>query len=308
MTLLKQIKELAAVMVLFNVFIFPTFAESGLRIVSLHPLWTEMAESIGGERVSAYTVLPEGEDPHFFEPFPKDLKKIGQCDLLLASGKGLEPYAQKLRSQLKPTARFLELGAAIPDPSTHSVSCGHDHDHEHAHPVDPHWWLDPNNMMRAARALTKALVGLDPERQVIYESRLRSYRMNMEIIDKITKTRIQTVPTDSRILAVAHPAYAYFCEAYDFQQIPIEGLTEEAVPSALELQRIIQQIKDAAVPAIFPELQSNPKLLKVVADSCGITMQKPLYVDSLPPHDPSYSGLMNHNATLIAEALGESTP
>ena len=287
---------------------FPSFAEMPIKIVTLHPLWAEMANELGGDRVTAYSILPNGQDPHYFEPFPKDLKNVAQCDLLLASGKGLETYVGKLREQLGAQASYLELGASIPD-SVGGEACTHSgsHDHHH-HAIDPHWWLNPNHMMRAARQLSKMFVEIDPVNEAYYSQRLLAYRKSLRALDQEMQNTLKNIPEAQRLLALAHPAFAYFCEAYGFKQISVAGLSQEALPSASDLKDIIHLLVEEKVRALFPEVDSNPKLLAAVSEASGVIVASPLYVDSLPPDHPNYAGLMRQNAKLLAETLGEAKP
>ena len=90
------------------------FAEAGvMEVVALHPLMADLARQVGGERVQVLDLVGEGGNPHRFEPRPADLKQMQASALVLASGKNLEPYLDRLRSRLSGVT-IVEVGRTIP--------------------------------------------------------------------------------------------------------------------------------------------------------------------------------------------------
>ena len=71
-----------------------------LQVSALHPLMADLARQVGGERVQVYDLVGEGGNPHRFEPRPADMKRMQSSAVVLASGKNLEPYLDRLKSSL----------------------------------------------------------------------------------------------------------------------------------------------------------------------------------------------------------------
>ncbi|MDB6005709.1 MAG: periplasmic solute binding protein, partial [Prosthecobacter sp.] len=146
----------------------PTFAAT--KVASLHPILADLAQQVGGANVEVVEILKPGADIHHFEPAPKDLAEMRGAKLLLASGKGLESFLDKLRDSLGAGVKLVEVGAKIPSipfEEHHHEEHGEkehaekdkDHDeHDHHHgSEDPHWWHSAENMKRAARIVADEL-------------------------------------------------------------------------------------------------------------------------------------------------------
>ena len=71
-----------------------------LKVSALHPLMADLARQVGGEGVKVFDLVGEGGNPHRFEPRPSDLKTMRESALVLAGGKHLEPYLDRLKSAL----------------------------------------------------------------------------------------------------------------------------------------------------------------------------------------------------------------
>ena len=88
-------------------------AAAPLRISALHPLMADLARQVGGDRVQVFDLVGEGGNPHRFEPRPADLRQMQSSALVLAGGKNLEPYLDRLKSTLSGVT-ILEVGRTIP--------------------------------------------------------------------------------------------------------------------------------------------------------------------------------------------------
>ncbi len=84
-----------------------------VQIASLHPLMGDLAKQVGGERVTVIDIGKVGMNVHTFEPTAKDLQAMSTCDLVVASGKGIETYISSLADSLG-SIPILEVGDSVP--------------------------------------------------------------------------------------------------------------------------------------------------------------------------------------------------
>lgn len=103
-----------------------------LKIASLHPLLSEMARNIGGDAVEVVDLFPENGDLHSFAPGSKQLAAAADADMLLACGKGIEPYLAELAQSMRPETVIVGLGRDIPNVYL-----------PNSRRTDPHWWNTP---------------------------------------------------------------------------------------------------------------------------------------------------------------------
>ena len=105
-------------------------ALAAMKVASLHPIVADLARQVGGANVEVVEILKPGGDIHHFEPATKDIAAMRGSKLILASGKGLETYLDKLRDSLGTGVQLVEIGEKVP---SIPYACDHDHGEEHDH-------------------------------------------------------------------------------------------------------------------------------------------------------------------------------
>jgi len=279
----------------FGVLGFAHAAE--LKVASLHPLVGDLLRQVGGEKVEIVDLIGEKGDPHSFEPAPKDLVAAEGASLYFASGMGMEGYLPKLREIVAGKARIVEVGATLPALHGECDHEGHDHDHE----VDPHWWHSVDLFRRAAGVVADELSAASPENKAYFQANAQAYRTKLDGLEKWVKREVIRIPRDRRKLATAHAAFQYFCEAYGFEAYPVQGLNRERMPDAVKLAELIATLKKERVAAVFPEKESNPKMLESLTRDSGIKLGGELVADGRGM--ASYEEMVRANVTAIVAAL-----
>lgn len=274
------------------------------KVAVLHPLLADIAREVGKESVQVVDLIGPNGDPHHFEPTAVDLKRAEGANLYLVSGMGLEGYLPKLRGILGPEVTVVEVGATLPSMAGACDSCdhGHDHDHDHGHSVDPHWWHSIDLFRRATTVVAEALAKAHPAGAAGYEANAAAYRARLDDLERWAKREIARIPREKRHLATAHAAFNYFCKDFGFTPHPVQGVNREQMPDAAQLAKLIADLKENEVGAIFPEKESNPKILQTLIRDTGIRLGDELIADGTGV--TSYEAMMRHNIGSIVMALG----
>lgn len=273
---------------------------SPLKVATLHPLLTDLAHQVGGDRVEVIDLIGPNGDPHHFEPNAEDLKKATGATLYLAAGLGLEAYLPSLKSVVTPGARFIEAGASLP--SLHGGCEDADHDHNE-HEIDPHWWHSIDRVRRAATVVAEAFAAEDPADAETFRANAARYRETLDELERWARARLATIPKNQRQLATTHAAFNYFCSDFGFTALPIQGINREQSPAPSELAKLIAELKDKKVAAIFPEKESNPKLLEVLTRDTGIRLGNPLIADGT--NSATYETMVRQNVETIVSGLSK---
>lgn len=280
-------------------------AHADMKVATLHPLMSDLAQNVGGGHVTVVSLLKPGGDPHNFEPTPGDLARIRDARLILASGKGLEPYLPKLEDNLAQGQTILEVGRKVPSVRVSGtdelfVCCP-------AHSVggiDPHWWHSVSAMKRATRIVADAFAEADPANSSSYRANASAYEARLDQLDQWIKSQVSSIPRSQRKLTTSHLAFGYFCRDYGFKALPIQGLTRESNPSPDYLAESIKAIEKEVITAVFPEHLANPKVLQSMVDQTGVALGKELIADGTGTGSAStYEGMMRQNVSRIVEAL-----
>ncbi len=277
-----------------------------LEVASLHPLMTDLARRIGGDRITVVELIGSDDNPHEFDPSPRAFAAAADARLIIASGKGLEAsYLGKLRDTLRPNQEIFEAGrrvhSLVAAEGNPAACCAH---HTHTGVIDPHWWHEPANMSRAGRDLAEKLGRIDPANAEFYEANAEAFAEEMALLDEWIRARVARIPRARRILATSHLAFGYFCRAYDWTAVAIQGLNREDSASSRGLGEIVAYLREEKVPALFPETGSNPKSLEVIADDLDIALGQPLYADGTGlPEGKGYEYMMRSNVEAIVGAI-----
>lgn len=271
---------------------------SNLKVATLHPLLTDLARQVGGGKVEVVDLIGTNGDPHHFEPGAEDLKLASGSQLYLAAGLGLEAYLPALKSVIGAQAQVIELGATLP--LLHG-GC-EDPDHEHGdHEIDPHWWHSIDRFRRASTVTAEAFAKADPGNAESYRTNAATYRETLDELERWARTRLAAIPKERRQLATTHAAFNYFCSDFGFTAFPVQGINREQSPDPAELAALIAELKNKQVAAIFPEKESNPKLLAVLTRDTGIHLGNPLIADGV--NSLTYEAMVRANVETIVKGL-----
>lgn len=286
----------------------PAQAELPL-VATLHPILTEMVQRLAGDHVRVEELMGPNVNPHGFDPTPRDLARIQSASLVVAMGKNLEVYLDRLAASLPPGTPIFEAGARVTSLQIHedhiSVACCSAHT---TGAIDPHWWHNAANMRTAVRHLGRHFEEMLPDQQTAIRANTRTLMQEMDELDEWVRSRVALVPANQRILVTGHAAFNYFCAAYGFQPKPILGLTAQREPTPQELATLIQTIRDTGIRAVFPEAHLNPQTLETVAQETGVSIGTVLLADNFGANRLTYAEMMRHNVNAIVNALMPPSP
>jgi ABC-type Zn uptake system ZnuABC Zn-binding protein ZnuA len=291
-----------------------------LSVVATTTIVGDVVYQVGGDFIELAVLLPPGADPHGFQPTPQDVAKVTRADLLFINGLGLEEFLDRLMENAGGHARVVSVSdgieprASAGDQHAHEAGAGDEHagdpaerdEHEHM-AGDPHVWVDPHNVMVWARNIARALGEMDHANASAYEVKARRYQAVLEELDAWIREQVAAVPETNRAIVTDHIFFSYFADRYGFTQLGtiIPGYSTMAGPSAQELARLEDAIRDLGVKAVFVGNTVNPGLAERVAEDTNIRLVF-IYTGSLTdkggPAD-SYVNYMRYNVSAIVEAL-----
>lgn len=258
-----------------------------LKVAVLHPLLVDLARRVGGEQVEVVDLMGANGDPHHFEPRAEDLKVAEGALLYLVAGMGLEGYLPKLKAIIAREAALVEVGATLGSRKNGKL--------------DPHWWHSIERFRRATSVVAVAFAKAAPEHAALFEAQAEVYRAELDELERWARRELGKVPRERRHLATAHAAFGYFCDDFGFTAHPVQGLNREQIPDPRELAALVATLKQKQVVAIFPERESNPKILRTLTLDTGIRLGEPLLADGVG--QASYQGFYRHNVTAIVKGL-----
>ncbi len=216
----------------------------------------DIAKHIAGDTLEVNMILPFGVDAHSFEPTPKLMAKILNSDLVIYSGAGLEPWTHsfEFKSRVVDMSHFVSL--------LHSTK--HHKSSNHAHgALDPHYWLDIKNMIKATKVVTKEFIELLPQNRNLYYKNESKYIDMLKKIDEKYKQKLKMCKKDTII--VNHNAFSYLSKNYGFKVEALSGLSPDAQPDAKSIIRVMECIKEHNVTTIFFESFMSDRAMKSIS-------------------------------------------
>ena len=181
-----------------------------------------------------------------------------------------------------------------------------DHDgHDHG-AFDPHAWQSLKNAVSYVDNITAALARVDPTNAATFYSNRAAYVAEIESLNAEIRKTVADLPTDRRTVVTSHDAFRYFGRDFGITFLAPQGLSTDAEASAKDVARLIRQMREKRISAVFVENITDPRLLKQIANETGAAVGGTLYPGALSgPSGPaaSYLDMIRHNATILMESL-----
>jgi ABC-type Zn uptake system ZnuABC Zn-binding protein ZnuA len=266
--------------------------DSERRLVATTAHVADLVRHVAGDRASVTQLLPADADPHDYEPRPSDAQALAEATTVFRSGGEVDEWLGDVVGQAGGDAETVTLIDSVERLSD-----------------DPHWWHDARNAQRAVAAIRDALVEADPDGAETYRRNARAYGETLIQLDADVADCVDRLPRERRKLVTTHDSLRYFAARYGFDVVgaAIPSLSSQAQPSAAATERLVDQIREHDVPAIFPEQSLDPRLEEAIAREADAEVAPPLWADTLAPDGDAstYTGALEANTQTIVAALSE---
>lgn len=283
-------------------------AQEKLPVVASFSILGDFVREVGAERVAVTTLVGPNGDAHVYSPSPTDAKSVASAKLIVVNGLKFEGWLPRLikSSGAKGVVATATTGIkpieAEEDAHAHDKARAHDHGHD-----DPHAWQSVLNAKLYIANIRDALSAADPAGNAVYEANATAYLAKLDAVDGEVRAAVARIPAQRRKAITSHDAFGYFSKTYGIAFIAPQGVSTEAEASAKDVGRIIRQIKTQAIPAVFLENITNPRLIEQIAKESGARIGGRLFSDALSDANGpagTYIQMMKHNISEIEKALG----
>jgi ABC-type Zn uptake system ZnuABC Zn-binding protein ZnuA len=283
----------------------PSTSSPVIKIVVVESFLADISINVIGNLASVDVLIPPGVDPHSFEPAPQDVVKITGCDVLIINGAGLETWLNPILQNVPSSTVIITASQGIPfrtKQTTESSTMAGSSD------SDPHFWMDPINVIQYVANIRDGLVNLKPDWGTTLQQNATAYIAQLQDLDSWIKDQVGSLPDAERLLITNHDDLGYYADRYGFQVIGsiIPSFSTDASPSAQSLANLENSIKQLGIKAIFIEAGANTQMASQVAADTGIKVVTNLYTHSLTDPSgpaPTYIQMMKYDTDLIVRNL-----
>ncbi len=270
----------------------PTSTEKSV-LVSIAP-YAFFVERISGGTLPITTLIPEGSNPHIYEPKPKEVEQVRLACLWIRLG---ESFDQKVYSALyeeNPQMQIIDVTKGIHLLSTcEEEALGGKHRCQgNDEGKDIHIWLSPKLAKIQANTIYEALASTFPDRQELYQNNLNILLNDLEQLDQEISTLL--APKRGDAILVSHPAFAYFCQDYGLIQLSVEMEGKDPLPQ--QVTQLLEKAKEYQVTTVFLEPQYSNKGAELIAHELRATTA------TIDPYAQDYLD----NLRLIAHIIAKS--
>jgi len=256
-----------------------------------------MADAVACGRLQVESLLAPGQEIHAHQPGERERVWLGQADLVLLHGLGLQPWLPPLLAPL-PALPTADVTTGI-QPLT--IPTG-----PPAGQPDPHAWMSPRQALVYVTNIRDAFIALDPANASTYQSCAARYSADLKRVDQQLRQQLSPIPGAQRVLVSCEGSLAYIGADYNLEQIYLCPSQAEPKVDPARLAAIAAKVRELRLPVVFCESTFDHSQQRHVAETTGARFGGTLHTDSLSGLDglaPSYIELLRHNAHLIKRGL-----
>jgi len=253
----------------------PSIVDAKLRVVVSYNYIADIVKRVGGEEV-VVTPLSKGyKDPHYITPRPSFIAKMRKADLLIINGGQLEigwipPILKKANNpRINPGNKgFLDLfsfidGIDIPKDISRA--------HGDVHPDgNPHFHLDPENILIVSKAIRDKLIELDLSNKEIFTERHKEFEEMWR--KKMSEWAKSLEKFSGKNVVQYHKNFDYFLKRYNLEQLgtlePVPGIP----PSTKHILEMIEIINNKGAEFIIHDVYHMKKPSRFVNRETGVKL------------------------------------
>jgi zinc transport system substrate-binding protein len=243
--------------------------------VSIPPQKT-VVDAVSGGACEVMVLVDAGRDPHVFEPTPRQLEGLRGRPLYFTIGLPFEQVLADKLQKINPAMRFVAMAEAEPEDGAHVHEHGAACDH---HEDDPHVWMSPDRLAEQAAAVAAALSALDTTNAARYAAGAADFAAKAAALKAGLAERLREAGATT--VAVYHPAWGHFAEAFGLVQIAVESHGQS--PGARHLADFEKKVREQGVKTMLVQNEAERRRVAAFARKCGLrtVVVDPLAADVL---------------------------
>jgi zinc/manganese transport system substrate-binding protein len=281
-----------------------------LNVVTATEDLASLTREVGGDAVKVQSLARGYQDPHFVEAKPSFVMRLHGADLLIAVGRELEigwlpPLIQQARNaKIRPGARgYLDasLTVKILEVPTGQVTRAMGDVHPQG---NPHYWLDPDNGRRMARAIADKLSELDPGNAAAFAARQQAF--DRRIVEAEKRCDAAVAPYKGLKVVTYHRSWPNFADRFGLTVVDYVEPKPGIPPSPSHTFELIRSMKAQGIKLILVEPYFDLKTPNSIARETGgkVVVMAPSVGGEKGLDD--YVALFDHNVKLLVDAVKET--
>jgi zinc transport system substrate-binding protein len=276
-------------------------------ITTFYPMYY-FTKQITGNLANVEILIPNGVEPHDWEPTSKDMINMQEADVFIYNSRYFETWTEKVLDSIDSSKlNVVEASNGIGLMDSNIEEEQHDHEGSEA-TKDPHVWLSPVLAQKEVDNIAKVLEKADPKNKEQYEKNADALKTKLTELDRLYKETIDKAPRKEFV--TQHAAFGYLAKQYGLTQIPIAGLSPDVEPTLAKLAELTDMMKEKKIKVVYFEELTSPKVAKTLANETGAKTEVLNPLEGLTKDEQEqgldYIGVMEKNLEALKVALYNS--
>ena len=269
---------------------------SKIKVVVSFNAMREFAYAVGKDKITIQTIIPDGTEPHDYDPRAKDLEILSSAKIFVYNGFGMETWVTKSLQAVN-NKNLITVDAsngctAITNTDPELIKDdGQD---------DPHIWVSLKGAEKEAENIETALIKADPTNKTYYETNYSNFYNQLEQLFNEYNSKFSALKNKSFV--TGHAAFAYLCRDFGLKQNSVEDVFADGEPSAQKLTGLVKYCKENKIKTIFVEDMVSPKVSETLANEVGAKTVK-IYTIESKEDNKDYLQSMQYNLQVIYDSL-----
>lgn len=273
----------------------PASGEGKIPVVVSFGAMEKLTAAIGGDAVSISVMVPDGTEPHDFEPQAGDLVKLKEAKVFVYNGMGMEHWADKALQSAGSDNRVVVKASEKITP----ILLDDEEEREEHGDYDPHTWLGLSEAKEEARAIRDGLIAASPENRDLFMKNYDTFAAGIDGLRDEYRDKLARAPRKE--LVTGHAAFGYLARDFSLTQESVEDAFATGEPPARKLVELIRFCRAHQVKTIFTEEMMDPALARTLAAEAGADAETLSTLEE--PGKESYLDTMRENLEKIEKAM-----
>ena len=283
----------------------PLWAGERLTVLTTTTDLRSLVEAIGGDRVTATSLVPPNLDPEEYQPKPQDVARPQQAKLVVRVGLDFDLWFDRLLAQAgAPGIRrgepgYVDASSAIAALEVRGVTVGPGDGHAHGS-GNPHYWLDPKNANIITGNILEGLARVDPDHARLYEANRTAFLARLD--DKLADWEARLAPLRAVPMVAYHNSWAYFARRFRLDFIGFIEQKPGVPPSPFHLTALIGNMRARNVRLVVRQPHDPEKNVLFVAQKSGAQLVVLAGTVGALPEATDYISLFETNVEALLRA------
>lgn len=308
-----MLKSLSAALLLTTA--TSAMAEGDIKIATDIGVLSSIATLVGGDLVHVDRVIPVNSDHHDLTLKPSQVRALNNADIVLWVGEGLSAAVghtlensseDKVIMTLTEDHDLRHLNSRdIEQFGSEGDDHGHDDDHE-SETIDPHVWLNFQNLKITAKHLSNELSELSPNNATQFAA--NTDKLIAGLSDIQTRADALFDGIDDAHFVTSHDAYQYFEDQFNFELEAVITGSDGAEIGPKTLSNLLEHMHDHVPSCMIVDPREGTALAEQIAKDLGLTVVSlDPTGDNLDTTRNNVLGLMNETVDAFARCFKLNT-